>query len=76
MTSSLVLGLIISVAWTTSLAAGIQQAKNIPGPTIVVAASKSKDKSKAEYVCDGLDVRSESKYRACDCLTDRNPLSV
>jgi len=59
MTSSLVLGLILSAAWTTSLAAGTQQVKNIPGPTIVVSASNSKDKSKAEYVCDGVDDQEE-----------------
>ena len=37
MTSSLVLGLVLSAAWTTSLAAGSQQARNIPGPSIVGA---------------------------------------
>jgi len=59
MTSGLILGLILSAVWTTSLAAGTQEAKNIPGPTIVVSASNSKDESKAKYVCDGVDDQEE-----------------
>ena len=58
-TSGLLLALTISAAWTTGLAAGSQQAKDIPGPAIVVSASNSKDKSKAEYVCDGVDDQEE-----------------
>ena len=52
-TPSLLLASIVTLLWPPSLAAGTHEVPTMPGPTIVVCASDSKDKGSAKYRCDG-----------------------